>query len=388
MAGTETSVLVAGSGPAGMVAALLIADAGIPVTLAGPRPTATDRRTTALMIPSLDLLERIGVLDEVRTAGAPLEAMRIVDATGRLVRSPTVTFRASEIGAEHFGVNIPNARLTDILAAAIDARPAIEWREADGAAVSARLVAAADGRRSTARQAAGIETRETRLPQTAVVANVRHGRDHGGISTEFHTPSGPFTHVPLSTGRSSLVWVLSPGEAVRILALSDEDFAAEAEARMSSMLGKVTAEPGRQSYPLTSVSPSRFAARRIALVGEAAHVFPPIGAQGLNLGFRDADDLAQLSAVHSDDPGSVDALRRYDARRRADITARSGAVNLLNRSLLSDMLPAQMARAVGLAALGTFSPLRGFFMREGLRPGSGFGAIAGSLGKKVRRQQA
>ena len=357
------------------------------------------------MIPSLDLLERIGVLDEVRTAGAPLEAMRIVDATGRLVRSPTVTFRASEIGAEHFGVNIPNARLTDILAAAIDARPAIEWREAfverydigedsvtatmaDGAAVSARLVAAADGRRSTARQAAGIETRETRLPQTAVVANVRHGRDHGGISTEFHTPSGPFTHVPLSTGRSSLVWVLSPGEAVRILALSDEDFAAEAEARMSSMLGKVTAEPGRQSYPLTSVSPSRFAARRIALVGEAAHVFPPIGAQGLNLGFRDADDLAQLSAVHSDDPGSVDALRRYDARRRADITARSGAVNLLNRSLLSDMLPAQMARAVGLAALGTFSPLRGFFMREGLRPGSGFGAIAGSLGKKVRRQQA
>ena len=154
---------------------------------------------------------------------------------------------------------------------------------------------------------------------------------------------------------------------------------------MQSILGKVTAEPGRQVYPLASISPLSFAAKRVALVGEAAHVFPPIGAQGLNLGIRDVEDLASIASRHADDPGGTAALAEYDGRRRTDIFARSSAVNLLNRSLLSGLLPAQLARFAGLGALGTFSPLRGFFMREGLRPGSGFAALTGGLREKVGR---
>jgi 2-octaprenyl-6-methoxyphenol hydroxylase len=151
------------------------------------------------------------------------------------------------------------------------------------------------------------------------------------------------------------------------------------------MLGKVTVEPGRQVYPLASISPLGFAAKRVALIGEAAHVFPPIGAQGLNLGIRDVEDLASVAVSHAADPGSPAALADYDRRRRADIVARSSAVNLLNRSLLSSLLPAQLARFAGLGALGAFSPLRGFFMREGLRPGSGWAALPGSLRKQVGR---
>ncbi|RUW96171.1 UbiH/UbiF family hydroxylase, partial [Mesorhizobium sp. M8A.F.Ca.ET.023.01.1.1] len=135
-----------------------------------------------------------------------------------------------------------------------------------------------------------------------------------------------------------------------------------------------------------TVPPLRFARQRVAFVGEAAQVFPPIGAQGLNLGIRDIDDLVGIARENREDPGAAAALAVYDLKRRPDILARSSAVNLLNISLLSDMLPAQMARGAGLGVLGGFAPLRAFFMREGLRPGSGFAALAGGLRKPTRQR--
>ena len=402
----ETDILIAGSGPAGLVAALGFAHAGFKIVLAGPTAPATDRRTTALMNPALAALDRVGVLDGLRGKAAPLKEMRIVDATRRLIRSPTVTFRASEVGEDQFGLNMPNAVLTPALAEAVAAHPAIDWRKtmvsdwalgadratatlADGSAVSAMLAVAADGRLSPAREAAGIRASARTYPQAALVLNFGHRREHAFASTEFHTETGPFTQVPLPGGhRSSLVWVVRPETAEVLSALDDVALSARVEEQMQSMLGRVTVEPGRQVYPLSAASPHRFAAKRVALVGEAAHVFPPIGAQGLNLGIRDIEDLIDIALKNRTDPGSAQALAAYDFRRRPDILARSGAVNLLNMSLLSDFLPAQMARGAGLALLGGFSPLRGFFMREGLRPGSGFAALAGGLREKVRRQDA
>jgi 2-octaprenyl-6-methoxyphenol hydroxylase len=143
------------------------------------------------------------------------------------------------------------------------------------------------------------------------------------------------------------------------------------EERMQSMLGRISVEPGRQVYPLASVLPHRFGIRRIALVGEAAHVFAPIGAQGLNLGIRDVSDLVSVLGKHPDDPGAAAALSAYDSKRRLDIMARSGTVSLLNRSLLSGMLPWQIARSAGLGAVEAIPPLRAFLMREGMRPGTG-----------------
>jgi 2-octaprenyl-6-methoxyphenol hydroxylase len=221
-------------------------------------------------------------------------------------------------------------------------------------------------------------------PQAALVLNFGHRSEHGFTSTEFHTETGPFTQVPLPGNRSSLVWVVKPETAKDLAALDDVTLSERVERQMQSMLGRVSVEPGRQIYPLSAASPGRFAQNRVALVGEAAHVFPPIGAQGLNLGIRDIDDLIGIVGENRGDPGAARVLAAYDSRRRPDILARSGAVNLLNMSLLSDMLPAQMARSAGLNVLGSFAPLRAFFMREGLRPGSGFAALTG-LGKQVRR---
>ena len=395
-------ILVAGSGPAGLIAALGFAEAGFPVTLVGPAASGADGRTTALMDPALKILERLGVLADIRPKAAPLKVMRIIDATSRLIRSPVVTFRATEIDEEQFGLNLPNSALNPALAKAVADHAGIEWRKsmvqtwrldadqahavlADGSEVAASLAVAADGRLSPAREAAGIHASVRSYPQAALVLNFGHRSEHAFTSTEFHTETGPFTQVPLPGNRSSLVWVVRPETAKELAALDDATLSQRVEQQMQSMLGRVTVEPGRQIYPLSAASPGRFAQNRVALVGEAAHVFPPIGAQGLNLGIRDIDDLIGIAVENRADPGAATALAAYDLKRRPDILARSGAVNLLNMSLLSDMLPAQMARSAGLGVLGSFAPLRAFFMREGLRPGSGFAALAGGLGKQIRR---
>jgi 2-octaprenyl-6-methoxyphenol hydroxylase len=395
-------IVVAGTGPAGLLAALALAPHGFEISLVGPAANQDDRRTTALMAPALKFLHGLGLLAELEPHCAPLRAMRIIDATKRLIRSPTVTFHASEIGEAHFGLNIPNRLLNGTLERAVLEHPGITWHRAlverwkidtsnvtailpDGLDIPARLAVAADGRMSPARAAAGVSISTRSFPQAALILSFGHSRPHGFISTEFHTETGPFTQVPLPGSRSSLVWVVAPDTAEKLAALDDETLSMRVEERMQSMLGRVSVESGRQIYPLSASLPTRFAQNRIALVGEAAHVFPPIGAQGLNLGVRDIQQLVEIASINRNDPGSLSALSAYDLRRRPDILARAESVSLLNRSLLSNLLPAQMLRSAGLGALGSFAPLRAFFMREGLRPGSGFSSLASSLREQIRR---
>lgn len=400
--GQDERIIVAGTGPTGLIAALALADIGMSVTLVGPAASREDRRTTALMTPALAELDKLGVLADLKPRTAPLKVMRIVDATRRLIRSPVVTFRAAEIGEDHFGLNMPNRELNAALEAALAKRPAIDWRRdlvagwvigsdrvtarlGDGTTVEGLLAVAADGRLSPAREAAGIRTSVRSYPQAALVLNFEHARGHGFISTEFHTETGPFTQVPLPGNRSSLVWVVKPKTAEELMALDDASLSIRIEEQMQSMLGRIAVEPGRQVYPLGATLPARFAQNRVALVGEAAHVFPPIGAQGLNLGIRDVRDLVATVAENRSDPGADNVLAAYDRRRRPDVLARAGAVNLLNLSLLSDMLPAQLARSAGLGIVGGLAPLRALFMREGLQPGSGFAKAFTGLREQIRR---
>ena len=179
--------------------------------------------------------------------------------------------------------------------------------------------------------------------------------------------------MPLPGQRSSLVWVLDPREADDIAALDDAALSAEIERRAHSIFGKVTVEPGRGLFPLSVATARRFAAKRIALIGEAAHVIPPIGAQGLNLGLRDAAAIGEVAiAAHrrGRDIGGAEVLARYDQMRRADVASRTLAIDLLNRTLLTDFLPAQGARGLGLYLIDRIGPLRRALMREGVAPAS------------------
>jgi len=237
--------------------------------------------------------------------------------------------------------------------------------------LQAPLVVGADGRHSLCREAAGITIVEHTYPQVALTLCLKHKRPHHDISTEFHTPSGPFTLVPLPDMRSSLVWVLDRVDADALSALDDGELADEVERASHSILGRMELEPGRGRFPLTCITARRFAASRIALVGEAAHVIPPIGAQGLNLGLRDAAGIGELAIAArraGRDIGGINVLAAYDKLRRADIGTRTLAVDLLNKSLLSDFLPLQGARGLGLYLLGRVGPLRRLLMREGVAP--------------------
>jgi 2-octaprenyl-6-methoxyphenol hydroxylase len=244
-------------------------------------------------------------------------------------------------------------------------------RTGQGNSLFARLVIGADGRHSLCREAAGIEVRRRELKQAALTFNVSHSRPHRNISTEFHTPQGPCVFVPLPGDRCSVVWVATPKEAERLIALSDDELSVATEAQSHSILGRIGVEPGRHLFPLSIEQPRQFASHRIALVGEAAHVLPPIGAQGLNMGLRDASDIADIvreAMLRGEDPGSPLVLKRYDSARRADIASRTFAIDIANRSLLSDFLPLQSLRAAGLHLIGSFGPLRRIAMREGLAP--------------------
>src|SRR6266700_3180683 len=381
-------VAVIGGGPAGLAAAVALAQAGARTVLIARRAPYGDNRTTALLGGSVDFLEELDVWRRCSDQAAPLQAMRLVDDTGRLIRAPEVRFSCDEIGLDAFGYNIENR----VLVAALEARAAeiatlsrvddeaetiapgefeVTIRTIGGQSLAARLAVGADGRHSLCREAAGIAIRGHELDQAALTFNLSHSRPHRNVSTEFHTPHGPCVFVPLPGDRCSVVWVAKPGDGARLKALGDEELSEAAERQSHSILGRVHVDPGRHLFPLAIERPTQFARDRIALVGEAAHVVPPIGAQGLNLGLRDADDIAAIvhkAMMSGEDPGAPRVLARYAAARRPDVLSRTFVIDVANRSLLSDLLPVQSLRAAGLHAIGAFGPLRRLAMREGLAP--------------------
>jgi 2-octaprenyl-6-methoxyphenol hydroxylase len=394
---------IIGTGPAGALAALALSKDGHDISLIGPAISVNDKRTAAIMAPGLRLLDELGLLPVLENDTAPLKVMRIIDGTKRLLRAPTVSFHAHEVGEEAFGRNVPNAVLNAALANAL-AKSSVRLVKAnvtkinenadevaitlsDGNTIEVEAVIGADGQNSLCRTTAGISTRETTLPQAAFVGAFSHTKHHGFVSTEFHTETGPCTTVPLPGGyRSSFVWVQKPEQATDLERQSPEKISRLLEARIASVLGAVTLDDtiGTQAWPLTGVLAAKAAAGRIALIGEAAHRFPPIGAQGLNLTLR---DIVELRRVLSENSEPKTAFSFYATNRARDIQLRYASVMALNQSLLSDLLPVQAVRGIGLAVLGRIPALRGFMMREGMEPGTGWKNIMPNK-RESERQQA
>jgi 2-octaprenyl-6-methoxyphenol hydroxylase len=388
-----TDVCIVGAGLNGLVATKTFAAAGFSVASLGALERGGSGRTVALFGRSIALLQRIGVWSKVEAQAAPLRVLRIIDDTGSLFAPGPIDFQCGDLGLDAFGWNIENAGLAEIVADSLATEPKVNRREprverlawdadrvvaigADGSSVAAPLLVGADGRGSPTRKAAGLTVRAHAYDQSALTVFLKHSRPHEDVSTEFHTRQGPFTLVPLPAkhgvpNRSSLVWLMSEAEGRRRAALDDRALAREIEKQSRGIVGRIEIDGGRASFPMAAQSASRLIAKRVALIGDAAHVFPPIGAQGLNLGLRDVEGLVAASLEARDagrDFGGEDALERYARGRAPDIAGRMIAVNGLNLSLLKAYAPIDAARGAGLVGLRTFGPLRRLVMREGLSP--------------------
>ena len=398
----RTDILVAGGGVAGLTATAAFASAGFDTLCVDPVPPVTDAaadgsdlRSTAFLMPSVRLLEASGLWEGLAEHAAPLRVMRIVDLGGETheIRE-TADFVAADLDEEVFGYNLPNwllrremtarlsempqARLvTGIGVAHITPRTASALvRLSDGRMVEARLVVAADGRNSALREMLGISARRWSYGQKALVFTVGHPEPHDDISTEIHRSGGPFTLVPLPDrdGRhhSAVVWMETGPEANRLAGLDKTEFEAELTTRSCQVLGPLTLESPRRVWPIISQVASRLDGPRTALVAEAAHVIPPIGAQGLNMSLRDIATLRDLCVTAREaggDIGGPELLASYHRARHGDILARVTGIDALNRAAMARPQTLRDLRRAGLRTLHGLKPVRQTAMRMGLGVG-------------------
>ncbi|MEM9097823.1 MAG: FAD-dependent monooxygenase [Pseudomonadota bacterium] len=383
----RTDILVAGGGLAGLAAACRLGASGHGVAVvAPPVPEDPDLRTTAILQPGLDTLSKAGVWSELSAEAAALEVMRLIDAGG-VERCPreTADFRAEEISARPFGQNVANTAIRAALEARVAALGIRQFtspatgsltrmheritRLADGTQIAAKLVIAADGRNSTLRAAANLPVRRWHYGQKALVFAVHHPRPHEGISTEIHRSGGPLTLVPMPDrdGRptSSVVWMTPGPRAAGLYAMEDAALSAEITRETMQIFGPLEITGDRAIWPIIGQVALRLTAPRLALIAEAAHVIPPIGAQGLNMSFADIECLAQMIEA-AEDPGSDACLSAYARRRLPDILLRVAGVDALNRAAQAEAQPLRDLRRIGLKAISEITPIRRVAMRLGL----------------------
>lgn len=392
----KTDILVSGGGVAGLTAAAAFGSAGFSVICTDPEPPVTDReasgadhRSTAFLHPSIPVLQAAGLWDRLAPHAAPLQVMRIIDAGGPVSERRIVKdFDAAEISDQPFGWNLPNWLLRREMVARLGQLPNVTFlpgtatarvitREAealatlsDGKRISARLIVAADGRNSTVRQEVGIDVTTTRYGQKALAFAVAHPIPHNNVSTEIHRSGGPFTLVPLPDRNggpaSAVVWMDTGPEVARLAALPVDAFEAAINERSCGILGPLRLDSALTIWPIITQVAERLTAPHVALIAEAAHVMPPIGAQGLNMSLADLSALLDLAVARPVDLGSPEMLAAYERKRHLEVKARLAGVDLLNRTSMLGEPFLRDLRAGALNALYSLGPVRKTLMKAGL----------------------
>lgn len=392
----DYDLIVSGGGVAGLTTAALFGSHGFSVLLCDPAPPVTeggaegaDMRTTAFLQPARDLLDEAGLWARLSDHAAPLQIMRIVDAGGETPEPRVMRdFNAADISSGPFGWNLPNWLLRREMVARLAELPNVDFRPgtgtatlltrerealvglSDGTRLRTRLVIAADGRNSPMREAAGIGTKTTRYGQKALAFAVTHPIPHDNVSTEIHRTGGPFTLVPLpdrdGKPSSAIVWMEDGPEALRLSRLPVAEFEAAMFERSCGLFGPLTLATQRSLWPIITQVADRMAGERVALVAEAAHVVPPIGAQGLNMSLGDLRSLRDLAVANPDQLGNRQMLDAYEKRRHAEVKIRAAGIDALNRASQLHARPLRDLRAAGLSALYGAAPMRKMLMQMGL----------------------
>ncbi len=396
MADTHCDILISGGGIAGLTAAAAFGTAGFRVVCVDPTPPVTesddlkaDMRSTAMLQPARTVLQTAGLWDKLAAHASPLQVMRIVDAGGPDAAARlTKDFNASDVSDLPFGWNLPNwllrremvERLGEL--SNVDFRPgtgttSLFTREGSarvgltsGERINTKLVIAADGRSSPMRDAAEILVRTTRYGQKALAFAVTHAIPHENVSTEIHRTGGPFTLVPLpdrgGMPSSAVVWMDDGPLSKERMDMHVNDFEREISERSCYLFGPLTLASHRTIWPIISQKADRLSGQRIALIAEAAHVVPPIGAQGLNMSLADTAKLLELAQERPEGLGDQAMLDTYHKARHNDVALRVKGIDLLNRASQVSSPALRDARALGLNALYSLAPVRHTLMQMGL----------------------
>lgn len=388
---TEPDILIAGGGIAGLIATAAFAERGTRVICCDPGVRLSgqrDLRSTALLLPSIKLLQNIGVWADIAPYAAELRVMRLADAGGEAgALRYQADFDARDIGAAQFGWNVPNWRLRERLIAHLESHVHADLKFGrsvarfvsrlnygvatldNGAVLRPKLLLAADGRNSTLREGADIAVKRTRFGQKALVFTVRHATPHNGVSTEIHRSGGPFTLVPLpdqdASPASAVVWMETGPKATALAQMDVDQFQDALNLRACNVLGPLELTSARATWPIISQRAERLVEGRLALMAEAAHVVPPIGAQGLNMSLGDIACLLELTQS-SHDPGDPSLLDRYERERMAEIKVKLPGIGLLNQAALMGFESWRDMRLSGLRLLFETKTLRELAMTTGL----------------------
>ena len=391
--GMEQDVIIVGGGLNGPALALALAQGGLRVTVMDARPAPAraeagfDGRAYALAIASQRLLAATGVWGRVADKVQPI--LKIVASDGHAGQGAApffLTFDHAEIEEGPMGYMLEDRYLYAAFLAAMLEAPGITLMSgesvvaqevtafgaavtlASGGVVRARVLVGCDGRGSGTATRAGIQRTGWGYGQTALVTAVHHARPHNGVAQQFFMPSGPLAILPLPGGHhSSIVWSETAANAAAIQALPDEQYLAALRPRFGNFLGEIALAGARFSYPLSLSLATHFVARRVALVGDAAHGVHPLAGQGLNLGLRDVAALAQVlveAARRGEDIGAVDVLERYQAWRRFDATALALGMDAVNKLFSNDNPLLRAARDIGLGIVNATPALRRTFIRQ------------------------
>jgi 2-octaprenyl-6-methoxyphenol hydroxylase len=390
-----TDIIIAGGGVAGLALGLALKRAhgeGVSVALHDPAfaRTGGDSRAYAIAAGARRMLDALGVWDNIASGAQALTAMEITDSRlDEPVRPLFLSFEGEVAPGEPFAHMVEGGPLTAALKLAAQAAgvalsavpvasftPDASWTAvamADGSSARARLLVAADGAKSRLRQQAGIAFYGWTYDQSAIVGTITHERGHGGRAIEHFLPAGPFALLPLAGDRSSIVWTERTSDVRRILARDPETLAHMIEQRFGLTLGEIRLDGRLAAYPLALGLARSFAADRLALLGDAAHVIHPIAGQGLNLGLKDAAALAEAVIDQLRlglDPGAPEVLEAYQRARRFDTAQMAATTDILNRLFSNDIGPLRLARDIGLGLVDRLPRLKEFFIGQAAGAGA------------------
>ena len=394
----RVDVIIAGCGLGGLMAAAAFASDGYDVFCYDRRSRGTkadrsgsDGRTTALFGQCRQILNEAGIWPELESEATPLETMRIVSSppseSGTALKRD---FVASDSSIPCFGWSLPNDVLAETLLRALERLPHVQTRfrseiadmvtrtgEAfivldDGSRIAGKLLIAADGTDSQVRRTVGIEVRRFDFLQKALSFNVTQEIPHDFVSTEIHATGGPFTLVPRrdigGEPASAIVWMEESAKVDNLLNLPAEDFEHAAEERSLGLYGRLRLASERHAWNMRVQLASRIFAERTALIAEAAHVVPPIGAQGLNMTAGDIQALKAAAKSGRREIGGGEHLKRYQRLRYKDLLLRVSGVAGLNFASIGSNPALRRLRTIGLAAAHEIEPLRSRLVSAGLGP--------------------